>query len=276
MSITDWKSPGTVESRNVGLGTAWTNCDNAKVSDNAYATTPLLIEYPTQALACINFDFSEIPDGSIIDGVEVGVERYVYYEEEGEYANDFNTPILCTEDNPNGVGDSKPQGYWPISDPDDYELYGGAADGWNAGLTWVKVKNPSFGVLLRAFAAGYPRVDHVRMRVAYTPISGKLLYLLFDSNVVKGGRSCLLMDTEMQARYWGYLMLESVIQARTRRYLLTETELVKGGAGYLVIQPNLIFAGGGYMPFITTMVPRIVKPISGAVFQRISSVSKEI
>ncbi|MCW4032142.1 MAG: hypothetical protein NWF08_01980 [Candidatus Bathyarchaeota archaeon] len=77
------RDPGTVESVQIhALDIEWLNPDNAKVSDDAYATASETVpagasmEIITERLIAKNFGFS-IPSDSIITGIEVEIERYI-------------------------------------------------------------------------------------------------------------------------------------------------------------------------------------------------------
>ena len=67
-------SPGTIAD-DATVGTvAWTNPDNAKVSDNVYATVSLIGIGISHYLKATNFGFS-IPTGATINGILVEIEK---------------------------------------------------------------------------------------------------------------------------------------------------------------------------------------------------------
>jgi hypothetical protein len=73
-----------------------------------------------------------------------------------------------------------------------------------------------------------------------------------------------------------YMLFDTTLQAQMRQYFPFDTSLAIGGARYFPFDANMINGGVRYMPFIITMVPRIPKPMTGAWYQRLSSVKKTV
>ena len=173
-------SPGTVASVSGSGGTAaWSNPNNAKASDNAYASVAVVTgngEAYSQYLKATNFAFSTyIDDAATINGVIVEIERY---GDSGGTIKDYGSPKLV---NAAGTiaGDSKANASaWATSDPNTYATYGGSTDTWGiTGLRGADAKDSDFGVVLAIqYASGAGTVtayvDHIRMTVYYTNPSG--------------------------------------------------------------------------------------------------------
>ena len=85
MSDTGWISPGTMADSDAVGDLAWSNPDNAKVSDGSYATITSERTSPgqiyTHYLKASNFGLS-IPAGSTIDQIDVRIEHKVDYNKE--------------------------------------------------------------------------------------------------------------------------------------------------------------------------------------------------
>ena len=164
-------SPGTVTSVLFG-GPAWDTPSNAVSNNTTYTWSYVYNSGSSDYLEATNFDFSSIPDNATINGIVVEVKRY------GEVGVITDSDIRLIR---GGTiqGDNKADiGTWPTSDPGTYKNYGGPSDLW--GLTnWTaaQVKSSDFGVAFAAFNSDsdfyyYAYVDHIRMRVFYTPTGG--------------------------------------------------------------------------------------------------------
>jgi len=147
-----------------GGAVAWSNPDNAKVSDNARAVAASIAEETTsQYLHGSNFGFA-IPVGATIDGVKIEVEGRVTV---GAASSNFVNLILAG----NLVDD------YEISIPgldgtDTYYATGGPTELWGATLTPAIVNASNFGVAV-FFYNGFPtastiEIDHIRVTVYYT------------------------------------------------------------------------------------------------------------
>jgi hypothetical protein len=169
MAVTAWKPCGTgANDGSVGM-IEWLTPTNITASNDMRATTLLsAVSNTTQILRATNFGFStaDIPAGSTIQGVEVGIERM-----KGASGLNTATDLLVRLRTAAGqLGDNKATATgWPATDAE--AVYGGAADGWGSALTDATIRTAGFGVDIRAQQTGgtpAPAVDHVRIRVHYT------------------------------------------------------------------------------------------------------------
>jgi len=167
MAYTDWKTPQTCASIDRGTTADWANPDNAKASDNAYASANVLklVAY-VDYLRATNFNFSSIPAGSTINGIEVRIEHYA------DAINRIHDETVCLRKTSGQIGDNKASAsYWATSDEEI--TYGGEADTWSAGLVDTDIKNSDFGIDLSVGNANpdfsaFSYVDCISIRVYYT------------------------------------------------------------------------------------------------------------
>lgn len=165
MSDTGWVSPGTVVSdSSVGTG-AWSNPDNARASDDSYATVSLA-NSTSEYLKATNFGFI-IPVGSTIDGIEVKIER-----KSGGAGNIKDSAVRIVKDgsisSTNNYDDTTT---WPTSDTD--KTYGASDDLW--GETWSAsdINSSTSGVVVSAVEVIHEgsvvaSIDHIQIKVYYT------------------------------------------------------------------------------------------------------------
>lgn len=115
-------------------------------------------------LKCINFNFSSIPDGSTINGIELRIERKSY----NGYVKDNSIRLIK---NDAIGGDNKADGttYWPVTDT--VKVYGGPTDLWGLSWTPADIENFYFGVAISSahLAAVIGYIDYVSLTVYYTP-----------------------------------------------------------------------------------------------------------
>jgi hypothetical protein len=162
-------SPGTMaDDASVGA-IAWSFPDNAKISDNAYAT--LYGNAVSHYLKATNYGFS-IPAGATINGILVEIERRGESEVAG-YVKDYEVKIVKADGTIGSTNKADTVTHYPSTDT--YKSYGGIADLW--GETWspTQVNDSDFGVVLSSSLVsgggpdyGYPYVDHIRITVYYT------------------------------------------------------------------------------------------------------------
>lgn len=166
-SITAYPGSATNSS---GAGTqAWLNASNALADDGAYASIALTALSDTQWLLVNTFDFSAIPAGSTIDGIEVTYRRFA----SGTQVRDLSVRLVKTGSTLVGTDQANTSSDWPTSEA--ARVYGGSADTWSSGLTLTDIQGSGFGVAIRvknnAFATRTPSVDAVSITVYYTPSS---------------------------------------------------------------------------------------------------------
>ena len=134
MADTGWLSPTSAAES----GTAWANENNIFSSNNIYATlaTTATGTYPT--LWGYGFDFSGIPSGATIDGIEVTVE----------HVGSANTNIQITRvqlfDNTTAKGSDKEVGT-AVTTTEVTLTYGASNDTWD----WIGISDVDFDATFR-------------------------------------------------------------------------------------------------------------------------------
>jgi hypothetical protein len=170
-------SPGTLASISPG-DNPWSDPDNAKASDNSYASTATLATTPGSSyrLKAMNYGFT-IPDGATVKGIQVDVKRH---KDSELYSRVYDVEILIVKSDgslgTNNKADTVTN--WPTSDAT--RSYGGATDLW--GEVWgpADIDNSNFGVVVRVSLSwsgswGGPTptitayVDYVSITVYYDP-----------------------------------------------------------------------------------------------------------
>lgn len=147
-----------------GGGIAWTDLDNVKSVDDAFAKTTLAAGEESEELRLTGFGF-ELPPGVVFQGVEVELKRQA---PDGGIADG----IIALVGVPNQVGRGKfiatP---WPTSIAGTHH-YGQATDTWGMDLNPPDVTTPDFGVSLWVKRADGPEsatalVESIQVRVFY-------------------------------------------------------------------------------------------------------------
>lgn len=164
------KSPTKViDGAGAGLKVAWTNPENAKASDNAYATAKLKEGEKTHWLEASKFGFA-IPGTATILGIVFEVERSASVE---EGITDYFACLIA-----GGAirleTDKASFGNWPTVDV--YKAYGSATDLWGvSSRTPAEINEETFGFALVAehyFGTGggefTASVDHIKCTVYYS------------------------------------------------------------------------------------------------------------
>ena len=168
MANTAATSPGTMAD-DATVGTvAWTNPNNAKVSDNIYSTIADQDgDVTTHYLKATNFGFA-IPTGATIDGIVVEIER----KDSG--ANDWrDSRISIVKANGTiGTTNKSTSAFW--STIEGYVSFGGATDKWGETWTEADIEDIDFGVVFSAYqySSGTSiSVDHIRITIYYTEVA---------------------------------------------------------------------------------------------------------
>lgn len=171
MASTGFKFAGTGASVDTG-GQPWGDPGNITADDNAFASTAEDDALQSDALRATNFDFSSVPDGSTIDGIEVRYRRR-RFGTSNLVASAYNYLVSSGAN----IGSAKVQiGDWATSE--EAITNGTSTDKWNATLTSAIVKSSTFGVDIGVtWGAGLPAggtgdVDSVEMNVHFTASSG--------------------------------------------------------------------------------------------------------
>ena len=164
---TEWKEPSTVET-NTGICTAWSDPENAQTDNATYATSAVLKNDISCYLNCYDYGFttSDIPEGSIIQGVLVEVQR----KSSAQYSLYDNNIRLLIAGSPDGT--NKASGiFWPVAE--DSREYGGEASLWELSLDEYDIRDADFGARVQAYnydnSTRTASVDVVRVKVFFTP-----------------------------------------------------------------------------------------------------------
>jgi len=186
-------NPGTI-SDDAAVGTiAWSNPDNAKTQNNTYADVILTPLASSHYLKATNFGFT-IPDGAIIDGVLVEIDRFAT-----NVAVKDKVASLVVAGAVAG-GNRKAFPGWAVVDTDTYRIYGGILDVWGCALTPANVNAADFGVVLQventsAANTHTAYVDHIRITVYYSfPIITGTLIKTIDVSATESYPQGLAFD----------------------------------------------------------------------------------
>ncbi|MBX3580851.1 MAG: hypothetical protein KF810_03005 [Rhizobiaceae bacterium] len=173
MADTGWVTVGTGANNADAGNTAWSNPGNiTTASDAAYAIVGLAKDTTSQYLHGTNCDFSAIPSGATIDGVEARVRKW-----SGGGPTDHTIQLIVGGTR---SGDNKSAGAaWasPSSTNVSYD-YGGASDLWGLSLSRSDVVAVNFGLAVRAARVGGSggtvniRVPYIQLKVHYTEAAG--------------------------------------------------------------------------------------------------------
>jgi len=172
MADTGFKFPGTMVGNRpiTGSDADWVNPDNAKADDGSITRVSLNgTGTSSSGLAATNFDFSSIPNGAIIDGIEIRVGDY----EADSVASQPQWAVvkLILDDDSDGTEDRKNDlSQWTASLQTDEA--GGIGRRWGeSGITVAQVKDVDWGFFIgvRQNGAGpnFDDIDFVQMKVHY-------------------------------------------------------------------------------------------------------------
>ncbi len=150
---------------------AWTNPDNAKVSDDVYATNTPTDQGISHYLKASNFGFS-IPSGATINGILVEFERKANVASGIQNIKDKYIKIVKADGTIGTTDKADTVTLWSTTEA--YSSYGSSSDLW--GETWddAKINDIDFGVVLSVTAIDdtvpnpIASVDHIRITVYYT------------------------------------------------------------------------------------------------------------
>lgn len=167
MADTGWISAGLGQSIAKGA-TPWTTPTQVYTSNDSYADAHMPEEGMSHWLRTTTYGFS-IPTGAVIDGIKVRFEKRA---QTVSTVKDWDVKIVKAGSE-QGT-DKGSSAYWLTSDT--YVVYGGTTDLW--GLTWTpaQINASNFGVSISArnydIQPRYALVDHVQIKVYYTPPAG--------------------------------------------------------------------------------------------------------
>ena len=171
MPDTGWKFPGTmVGNRTVaGSDADWTNQDDCKADDGNTADLVLTGAGDiSSGLAASNFDFSDVPTGATIDGIEVRIGDYIVDTVGGTPT--INAVNLILADGSDGTENKSAEIAAAITSLQTDDA-GGALDLWGEALATADVTDVDFGFfvsmgLTSAVTTDFD-VDFLQMRVFY-------------------------------------------------------------------------------------------------------------
>lgn len=182
-----------------------------------------------QTILARGFDFSAIPDGAQIVGVEVRVERQ---SDAGAKAIDETVVLTGVSQ---GV-DNKAGGIWPDSLTN--KSYGGADDLWGSeNITLDIVRSAEFGVVMVVRRANPARpitatIDHIAMRVHYVERGGRPAWVWDGSTDVPITiiNVQILEGDSGAGSARGYITLDAPMNADKAR-LIREGEQIRSAPG---------------------------------------------
>lgn len=164
--------PGTLASDSTGSGgfTAWTSPSNAGASDNTRANAFMSgATKPSHYLKATNFDFSAIPAGATIDGIEVLIEK----ADIGGLANNQDSQVKIIKGGTVG-STNKADTSTNWSGTDTTITYGSSTDLWGETWTDTDIKASTFGTAFMATTnsggkvGSNAAVDGIQIKVYYT------------------------------------------------------------------------------------------------------------
>jgi gliding motility-associated-like protein len=162
--------PGNVASS--GSKYAWSNVNNAKASDNLWASQTISGSSTAAVLNLTNFGFA-IPTNATIIGIEVVIDRH--YTTTGTRTIRDKTIQLLKAGTAAGNNKAATTTDWPITSDltATYPSSGGSSDLW--GTTWTPsdINNTNFGIRIgtqRYGSSGNPSayVDYASIKIYYT------------------------------------------------------------------------------------------------------------
>lgn len=164
MADTGWVNPTLVRSLNVA-GAGWVNTANA-LTENSSASGADVTTSVSDRLNTYGYDFSSIPVGSKIVGIEV---RMVRRSEYATYPTDDSTLYLMADQT---LKSSNYGTYQNWSTTFTAVTYGGATDLWGwTDITLDDVQSSLFGVGLQVVGgsktAYYGLVDVIQVKIHY-------------------------------------------------------------------------------------------------------------
>jgi hypothetical protein len=169
-AVTAGPNNPSIGANNNSIGTrTWSNTSYAVSSNNQYVSaTSLTTSTVSQYLVATGFGFS-IPSNSIINGIQVSIERSDGGTSSTRYIRD-NSVKIVKAGSVTGTEHADTATNWPSSDA--YASYGSTTDLW--GTTWTSsdINASNFGVAISAKGSSTStetaRIDHIRITITYT------------------------------------------------------------------------------------------------------------
>ncbi len=145
-STTATGSASNITSQDCGDRTNWNNTGNISIADNSYTTTTLGKNDEGDCLRIQGLGFN-IPQGSIIEGIEIKVEGY----QQGDYVLGDNVVRLLsatgTEMGVNKANNPSTGTVWGTTE--NSWAYGGSSDLWGTNLSLSDINDPDFGLSIQ-------------------------------------------------------------------------------------------------------------------------------
>lgn len=163
MADTGWVTAGTGANNAAAGNTAWGNTGNiTTATDAAYSEASSVAKSgSTQYLHAANFDFSSIPSGSTIDGIEALVRR----QQTGTGGSSDNTIQLILGGSRTGSNLASSEDW---SSSIQSKQYGGASNLWGLTPDRSDVISASFGLAIRG--NNLSGITQINLRVYYVQI----------------------------------------------------------------------------------------------------------
>jgi len=139
MAVTDWKAPTTAANVDRDGKVYWLDPDNAMDDDADYAVGSPEKNTYSDWLRLTNFDFSAIPSGATINGIEL------QYKRDATNANDICDSALYLRKTSGQIGDNKASAT-KYATSKETVTYGGASDLWGYAWTQSDIVSANFGV----------------------------------------------------------------------------------------------------------------------------------
>jgi len=167
MADTGWKFPGAAAGNRSG-GDSWANPSNITADDTSFATVTLDNAFESSAgLAATDYDFSSIPDGATIDGIEVRIGDYSV-DVTGGAPTWLNCRVIDELDADGGANSPTPG--WSASE--QTALAGGASSLWELTPSKTDVNDIDWGFFFQAWQTfGVTTVystDFMQMKIYYS------------------------------------------------------------------------------------------------------------
>jgi hypothetical protein len=167
----------TVTSNDASVGTlSWSTTNNIFTSDNSRATVSLGKNEISNYLVATGFDFSGIPDGAVILGITVEIERSEGAAHSDGGIKDSEVRIVQGGAISSVQNKADTATWWPDPGAESYATYGSASDLWGLSWTSAQIKASNFGVAISALdakvakggGAEVAQIDHIRITVEYS------------------------------------------------------------------------------------------------------------
>ncbi len=165
MADTGFVFPGTTDAGRGAGSPDWVNPDNIKADNDTDATWTEGASV-SPGLAATNFDFSVIPAGATIDGVEVRVDDY---RNDTQAMTWNNLRLILADDSDGSV--SKHGDILGLTTTDQTDEAGGSTDLWSETISRADVQDVDWGFFVKVDFEGVGatvEIDSLQMKVYYT------------------------------------------------------------------------------------------------------------